>query len=70
MLQAAEFFSPLVSEAQNSECQIYYFLYAFSLYKSVEASLRIFIFCTLGTSGLKMLTCVVNHLCDGVQVQY
>ena len=43
------FFNPLVPKAPNSECQI---PLQIKPGKSVKASWRIFIFCTLGTNGL------------------
>ena len=47
MLQAVntDLFNPSVPNDQNSECQ--------NRKKSLKASLRIFIFCTLSTNGLK-----------------
>ena len=51
MLQAANIFNPLVPEAHNSECQDL----PFPLYikpVKVSYSLRIYIFCALGTNRL------------------
>ena len=52
MLQAAntDLFNPLVPEAFNSECQN--MLFPLQIEPAKEASLRIFIFCSLVTNGL------------------
>ena len=54
MLQAAnvDLFNLLVPKAHNSECQNLPFHLHSKTSKSDKASLRIFIFCTLGTNGL------------------
>ena len=54
MLQAAniDLFEPLVPKAHNNECQNILFPLQIKVVKvSLSYSLRIFIFCTLGTSG-------------------
>ena len=53
MLQAAstDLFNPLVPKAHNSECQNLLFPFIKPVCQ-VKASLRIFIFCTLGTNGI------------------
>ena len=54
MLQTAntDLYNPLVPKAHNSECQnLLYFFYKLSHWKSVKASLRIFIFAPSAQMG-------------------
>ena len=57
MLQAAntDLFNPLVHKAHNSGCQnLQFLLQIMPVRASWSYSLRIFIFCTLGTNGLRL----------------
>ena len=56
MLQRAntELFNPLVPKAHNGECQN--LLLPLQI-MPVKVSYRIFIFCTLGTNGLRTISC-------------